>query len=169
MLFFVAAILCLLLPATSVAQTDGQSNSSTAAQASEKRTEGEVSNVVEELSQEIESPFCPGKTLAMCPSGGAAKVRRDIQRKAEKGMSKEEIKEAILEEHGEEFRLREPPTKDHYPLIAAVAFALLICIGAVVYLSRRGGDDTDDDGPEDGDLSDEDELYLEELRSQYQE
>ncbi|MGM0556459.1 MAG: hypothetical protein ACQEVA_08800, partial [Myxococcota bacterium] len=30
-----------------------------------KRSEGEVSKMTQEVSQEIYSPYCPGKTLAM--------------------------------------------------------------------------------------------------------
>lgn len=133
------------------------------------RTDGEVSNVVQELSQEIESPYCPGKTLAMCPSGGAAKVRRDIQSMADRGMSKPEIKQAILEEHGDEFELREPPAEDHYPLIALIVVALMICIGAVIYFARRGDDSDADDEFDDEDWSEEDDIYLQEIRERYQE
>lgn len=133
------------------------------------RTDGEVSNVVQELSQEIESPYCPGKTLAMCPSGGAAKVRRDIQSMAEQGMSRPEIKQSILEEHGDEFKLREPPAEDHYPLIALIVVALIICIGAVIYFARHDDDSDADDEFDDEDWSEEDDIYLQEIRERYQE
>lgn len=134
-----------------------------------QRSPGEVSNVVEELSQEIYSPYCPGKTLAMCPSGGASKVRQDIQALARDGMAKEEIKQTILEEHGEEFRLHEPPTEDNYPLIAIIIVGLIVCITAVVIFARSR--DSEEAGAviADADFSEEDEIYLEEIRSRYEE
>ncbi len=133
-------------------------------------TEGEISNIVQELSQEIESPYCPGKTLAMCPSGGAADVRRDIQQMADRGMSREEIKRELLAQYGDELRLREPPARDHYPLIALIVVGLVVCIGAVAYFARRD-DEADTDPPPDPDdeeWSDEDDIYLREIRDQYE-
>lgn len=158
------------LPATLGAQEEGGFSKEKAKSSKEAvREPGEVSNIVEELSEEIYSPYCPGKTLAMCPSGGAAEVRRDIQEMAEHGVPKEEIKERVIEEHGEEYRLKEPPAEDNYPLAGMIAAALLVCIVAVVVFVRSGGGSSDDsdEPPEPEDLSEEDEIYLEELRSHY--
>jgi cytochrome c-type biogenesis protein CcmH/NrfF len=132
------------------------------------RSPGEVSDIVGELSREIQSPYCPGKTLEMCPSGGASEIRRDIQKMARRGVPKQEIEDRIIEEHGEEYRLEEPPAEDHYPLIALIVAALLVCIVAI-YLFTRSQEAPREatDGPDPNDLSDEEEIYLEELRSQY--
>lgn len=162
-------LVCLVaassLPATAVAQTGREAASSRTT-----RSPGEVSNVVQELSQEIESPYCPGKTLAMCPSSGAADVRRDIQEMARHGQSKAEIKQTILDEYGEKFRLREPPAKDNYPLLGLVAVGLLICIAAVYLLTGRDADGDDEEGElDESELSDEEQVYLDEVRSQYRE
>ena len=75
------------------------------------RDSGEVSKVTQEVSKEIYSPFCPGKTLAMCPSGGASEVRQEIQVLAKEGLEKQDIKEAIIDKYGEEFRMVEPPAE----------------------------------------------------------
>jgi cytochrome c-type biogenesis protein CcmH/NrfF len=162
----IVGIVMLTAGSTALAQTDGKAQT--------KRNPGEVSNVVEELSQEIYSPYCPGKTLAMCPSGGAAKVRREIQDMAEEGMTKQQIKDQVIEEHGEEFRYEKPPAKDNYPLLGMIIAGLLLCGFAVWWFTRRREEDaseTDDpEGPvpdDDEDLSDEDEMYLDEIRSQY--
>ncbi len=133
------------------------------------RTPGEVSNIVHELSQEILSPYCPGKTIEMCPSGGAAEVRREIQKLARQGKSKAAIKEAILDTYGEKYRIQEPPREDHYPLVAAIVGGLVLCMLAVFLLSR-GRDDSDDSSPDDpsmDDLDDDDEVYLEAIRREY--
>ena len=84
----VIALLSLMcaLPDVSLAQTA----------ATGSRSQGEVSTISMQLSDEIYSPFCPGKTLSMCPSPNAAKVRRDIQRMAREGMSKDEIKQEFV-------------------------------------------------------------------------
>ena len=166
LVLLLTVMLTLTTGPTALAQTDGK--------AQPKRNPGEVSNVVEELSQEIYSPYCPGKTLAMCPSGGAAKVRREIQDMAEGGLTKQQIKEKVLEEHGEEFRFKKPPAKDNYPLLGLIIVGLLLCGFAVWWFTRRREEDATSTGETDGpvpddaeDLSDEDEIYLDEIRSQY--
>jgi len=167
-----ALVIAALSPVAPSAQEgaseESATESATAPAEPSARSPGEVSNVVEELSQTIYSPYCPGKTLAMCPSGGAAEVRRDIQEMARRGLPEDEIRERVIEEHGEEYRLNEPPTEDNYPLVGVIVAALLVCIVAVLVFSRAGGSSGGDDpDPAEGDLSEEDELYLRELRSQY--
>lgn len=130
------------------------------------RSPGEVSNVVQMLSERIESPFCPGKTLSMCPSGSAAEVRRDIQRMARRGDSPEKIEQAIIDKYGEEYRLEPPPERDNYALLGLVAAGFIACIGAVGwFVRRRDGDDGDAEDDEEWD--ERDEVYLEDLRDQY--
>ena len=139
-----------------------------------------------QLSDEIYSPFCPGKTLSMCPSPNAAKVRRDIQRMAREGKSKDEIKKEVLAVYGEEFRIVEPPPQDNVMLLLAIVLGLVIAISAVVFLTRRrntaGGSsdapkkestsadvDADVDENSDGaeeDLDDDERAYLDDLREE---
>lgn len=140
------------------------------------KAEGEVSRLTMELSDEIYSPFCPGKSLSMCPSPNAAKVRRDIQQLAKEGKDKEAIKQVILETYGEEFRIVEPPAQDNMGLLAALAIGLLAAAVAVVLLSRglksRGeGLSAKTPSGEDGvneevaeALTEEERSYLKELR-----
>jgi cytochrome c-type biogenesis protein CcmH/NrfF len=109
------------------------------------RSPGEVSQITTELSHSVYSPFCPGKTLAMCPSGGAADVRRDIQQMAAKGMEKVQIKEEIyhnyreryVEVYGEDFRITEPPSSDEAILLAALIAGLGLALIAIVVFWRR--------------------------------
>jgi|GEM_PF-894554 cytochrome c-type biogenesis protein CcmH/NrfF len=170
----VIALLSLMcaLPDASLAQTA----------ATGSRSQGEVSTISMQLSDEIYSPFCPGKTLSMCPSPNAAKVRRDIQRMAREGMSKDEIKQEVLNVYGEEFRIVEPPAQDNALLLAAILAGLAIAISAVVFLTRRrnaASADTEGGALRDGDASgkdkggvedeslDDDELaYLEDIRDE---
>ncbi len=138
-----------------------------------QRSDGEVSKVTQEVSQEIYSPYCPGKTLAMCPSGGASKVRQDIQDLARNGMSKPEIKDAIVAQYGEEFRMRQPETRDNMTLFVMLAGALGLALLALYFLvsrSKKGGADragAPSDPPLDEQLSNDEEAYLEEVRSEY--
>lgn len=135
-----------------------------------KRSPGEVSKITQELSQEIYSPFCPGKTLAMCPSGGASEVRQHIQEMARRGLDKQAIKDDVIDTYGEEFRMVEPPAQDNYALLIVLVAALALCIVAIYFFAKRrraNGADGDENGDEDRELSDDEQVYLEELRGEY--
>lgn len=137
-------------------------------------SQGTVSRITVEVSNEIYSPFCPGKTLMMCPSPNAAKVRRDIQDMVREGKDKETIKNTIVATYGEEFRVVEPPKQDNVGLFVALAVGLLLAIAAVLFLSRRkrndpspslGATTAPSEAPKQDDLSDEERQYLKDLQS----
>ena len=141
----------------------------------QQRDAGEVSRLSTEVSNEIYSPFCPGKTLMMCPSPKAAAVRRDIQQMAKEGKEKSEIKQAILDTHGEEFRIVEPPIQDNVFLLSLIILGFILAIVAIFVLSRKLSvatrpDPTDTakapSTPTDDDLSDEERAYLEHIREE---
>jgi len=141
--------------------------------AQDKKTDdqGHISRITVEVSNEVFSPFCPGKTLAMCTSPNAAKVRRDIQEMATKGQNKEEIKQEIIATYGEEFRLTEPPATDNFGLLIGIGIALLIALGLIFTLSRNKsagskGPSVREDDEDKEELSDEERAYLDELRSE---
>lgn len=136
------------------------------------KADGRVSQITQEVSQEIYSPFCPGKTLAMCPSPAAADVRRDIQDMAAEGLNKKQIKERVIAEYGEEFRLEEPPISDDIGLLVLIAVGLLGAGGAVFVFSRRNPDKPPARAKSPGsepskDAGESEDPYLDELRSQY--
>lgn len=142
------------------------------ASAEQARSAGEVSKLTQELSQEIYSPYCPGKTLAMCPSGGASKVRQDIQEMASQGLSKQKIKDRVVEEYGEEFRMTPPERGDNITLFILLAAALAVALSVLyVLVRRRSEDSTESTGPLDApleeQLSAEDARYLEDVRREY--
>lgn len=164
-----ALFLTLLLAAPALAQDGAPAGDST-------RDPGEVSKITSEVSQEVYSPFCPGKTLAMCPSGGASEVRQEIQNLARDGKSKAEIKDAIVDKYGEEYRMVEPPSQDNYTLLGILAGAFVLCIFAIWFLAGRGRGRRDELSTEPGtqspppaeeDLSDEEKEYLEQVRGEY--
>lgn len=140
------------------------------------RSVDEVSRMTREISQEVLSPYCPGKTLAMCPSGQAGDVRREIQTMAGTGMEKEDIKEVLIGRFGEEFRMNDAPAEDNYKLFGAIVVGFGLSLTAITMMARRkrpgaesGRDDNQDDVDfDEGESSSVDDMYLEELRSEYQ-
>ncbi len=127
-----------------------------------------AARLANEVAHNILSPFCPGKTLAMCPSPAAGEVRMKIQDMAAAGMDEQQIKDAVIEEHGEEFRIVEPPWIDNLGLLGVLGAGLGLALLAVVIISRRRAttpDSTSSDAPPKE--PDADDPYLAELRKQY--
>jgi|SRR5690554_128669 len=135
------------------------------------RTPGEASTLSQQIGQEIYSPFCPGKTLEMCPSGQASEVRQDIQDMALKGVPKQEIIDTIVGDIGEKYRVVAPPAEDDYMLLGILFAAFLLCLVAIYFFGWRGrkngGLEPDEEAMVAEGLSEEDRLYLEELRGEY--
>jgi cytochrome c-type biogenesis protein CcmH/NrfF len=55
----------------------------------------EQSRAAYSLSRELMSPFCPGRTLADCPSPSASAVREEIREKINAGVSIAEIRDEM--------------------------------------------------------------------------
>ncbi|MEM1347265.1 MAG: cytochrome c-type biogenesis protein CcmH [Myxococcota bacterium] len=157
--FFGAALIALMCVATLP----------TSAFAQKAPNPGEVSRVTNDVSNEVLSPFCPGKTLKMCTSPNAAEVRRLVQDMAREGKSKEDIKQDILEQFGDEFELKEPPASDNRNLFLALSLSLVFAIAVVALLSNsskksalsEANASTNEDEEE---MSEEDRAYLDQLR-----
>lgn len=129
--------------------------------------EGHVSRITHEVSNEIYSPFCPGKTLAMCPSPNAAEVRMQIQNMATEGLESEEIKEKIVTQYGEEFRLVDPPLVDNVGLLGILLVGAILA-GLLVrsWSTRRSDEAAVDAGPAREETKPDD-GYVSELRDIY--
>ena len=63
-----------------------------------------------ELRHDLMSPFCPGRTLASCPSPQAAELAQWIVVQEAGGASREQVIEMLIERYGEEI-LGAPPAK----------------------------------------------------------
>jgi cytochrome c-type biogenesis protein CcmH/NrfF len=50
-----------------------------------------------ELSHDLMSPYCPGRTIASCPSPQARKLEAHILEQAEAGKSREQIETTLVE------------------------------------------------------------------------
>jgi cytochrome c-type biogenesis protein CcmH/NrfF len=181
MLFATTSVLTLLMVTPALAQQKQPAQQAKPAQSVQQAQEthgvvdrdpGQVSQLTHQISLEIYSPFCPGKTLAMCPSGGASDVRQEIQVLAREGKDKQQIKNAIIDKYGEEFRLIEPPAQDNYALLGVLGGAFMLCLFAIwFFAARRKADAPSEDdeasAPPEADMSDEEQAYLEEIRGEY--
>lgn len=92
-----------------------------------------------ELSDELMSPYCPGRALSECPSSAAEELRLWIIQQENSGMSRESVESALLTRYGD--ILLQTPKAEGVGLIAYVVpgglFVVIGLVGLVFILRRR--------------------------------
>ena len=63
---------------------------------------GDPELILQELSNELMSPYCPGRTISACPSPNARKLEDHILAEAQGGKSREEIEAELVGRFGSE-------------------------------------------------------------------
>jgi len=87
------------------------------------------------IARQTMSPFCPGRTLADCPSNYATEWRRDIRGMVAKGMNSDEIQRELSTRAGDD--LSGIPHRDvSYALPFAIGAAALVLL-VVVFARLR--------------------------------
>lgn len=90
-----------------------------------------------ELYRLVMSPFCPGLTLADCPSPNAFEMRRDIEARLKKGESKDAIVDELLTEYGAKI-LADPSDTPIGSVVWGVPIALsIMAAGGLAFFLRR--------------------------------
>ncbi|MCO6431057.1 MAG: cytochrome c-type biogenesis protein CcmH [Deltaproteobacteria bacterium] len=85
------------------------------------------------IARTVMSPFCPGRTLADCPSSTASQLRAKLREMLAQGRSEQEVQDFLLATYGEE--IRAAPKKEGFGLLAWVMPAAFLLLGLfVMYL-----------------------------------
>ena len=109
--------------------------------------------LLSELSGDLMSPFCPGRTIASCPSKAARKLEERILDEAKSGKSREQIEQSLVSEYGPEIiGYRPPPSLMVATVVGGgLALSLLIALGRKwVRKSRPVGSTSSTAGPRAG-------------------
>ena len=88
---------------------------------------------------DLMSPYCPGRTLADCPSGDAAELRAWIGAQEEAGRSREDVEAQLYRMYGDV--LRSAPRAQGWGLLAYATPALALAAGGALlffFLRRQG-------------------------------
>jgi cytochrome c-type biogenesis protein CcmH/NrfF len=94
----------------------------------ERRAAEEASRRVNRLSDQLKSPFCPGKTLLTCTSYQAFKLRKEMTQMIAEGKSDPEILAALRDSFGDDI---ENPIQPWYTAIVPI---LPFVFGALIAL-----------------------------------
>ncbi len=123
-------------PATEapVAAAPGADVPATAAPAADPAVAAEASR----MFRTVMSPFCPGLTLADCPSGYAIELREEVEGRLVAGESTQAVLDDLVGRYGQEILADPTGTPMGNVVIAVpVAASLLAAIGVALYLRRR--------------------------------
>lgn len=99
-----------------------------------------------DLAGDLMSPFCPGRTVASCPSPQATELIQWIAMQEAAGATREEVVAMLVAKHGEEI-LGAPPAKGItlwayvFPVLGFVAFGgiAVLVLRRIVSPAARGG------------------------------
>jgi cytochrome c-type biogenesis protein CcmH/NrfF len=95
-----------------------------------------------EIAQRTMSPFCPGRTLADCPSGKATEWRQDIRAMLAQGKSPAEIQQVLSDRAGT--NLTGAPTSSiGWALPAGLCLGAVAILGLVLVRFRRKDENPD--------------------------
>jgi len=89
-----------------------------------------------DLSHDLMSPFCPGRTLATCPSPQASELVQWIVMQEAAGASREQVVEMLIERFGEEI-LGAPPAEGITLWAYVFPVAGFLVGGGLVFLVLR--------------------------------
>lgn len=123
-----AALACsmaLLVPAIGAVAAAAAESAATAASGSPDAPEPE--GWAYDLADELMSPFCPGRTLAECPSPQAADLRMWLVTQEAAGASREEVEAILYDRFGDV--IRPTPRPEGWGLTAYVIPVLAFLAG----------------------------------------
>ena len=120
------ALACLLFMVISLALSPARAETSSS-----------VPKWAYDLAHEIMSPYCPGRTLAECPSPQAAELRIWIHTQAAAGATPDEVREMLYDRFGD--IVRGTPRPEGWGLSAYLVPIFFFVLGgpAVVWIIRR--------------------------------
>ncbi len=101
---------------------------------------------VRRLSDELHSPFCPGKTLMTCTSYQAFELRKEMLRMVQEGKSDGEIVELLKTRYGAQ--VANPPQPWYTALVPFLPYIFLAAVIFYVFRRwRRAGTETAAEAP----------------------
>lgn len=90
-------------------------------------------SLAQDIAAEMPSPYCPGRSIASCPSAPARELEDDILTLAKEGKDREQIEAILVERFGEEKMGKAHQTE----IIVALAVTAVIALTAIIVMARK--------------------------------
>ena len=123
-----------LIPIAVLCNTTNAQEASTTINASiPQHVSLQISQKVNDLSDIIMSPFCPGRTLSACPSNDARLLKEQLLKWFSEGLSETQIKQRLVNIYGEE--VLSLPTLHGFGIFAWLVPLLFVISGGLFIFS----------------------------------
>jgi cytochrome c-type biogenesis protein CcmH/NrfF len=93
----------------------------------------QAESLAQDIAAEMPSPYCPGRSIASCPSGYARELEDDILGLAKQGKDRDEIESILVQRFGQEKMGKAQQTE----VVIAIVIAAIIGLVAIVFAARK--------------------------------
>jgi cytochrome c-type biogenesis protein CcmH/NrfF len=93
----------------------------------------QAESLARDIAAEMPSPYCPGRSIASCPSEPARELEDDILTLAKQGKDRDEIESILVERFGEEKMGKAQQTE----ILVAIVLSAVLALVAIVMLARK--------------------------------
>lgn len=98
-----------------------------------KAVDREAEELLSTLSTDLMSPFCPGRTIASCPSSQARKLEERILAEAKSGKTRDQIEQALVADYGQDIIGYRPPPE----LMITTVVGGMLALSLIIIVGRR--------------------------------
>lgn len=93
----------------------------------------QAESLTRDIAAEMPSPYCPGRSIASCPTEAARELEDDILTLAKQGKDREQIEAVLVDRFGEE----KMGKAQESVLLVAIILGAVLALGAIVYMARK--------------------------------
>ena len=93
----------------------------------------QAESLARDIAAEMPSPYCPGRSIASCPSEPARELEDDILSLAKEGKDREQIEAILVERFGEE----KMGKAQQGEIIVAIVVTAVLALIAIVMMARK--------------------------------
>jgi cytochrome c-type biogenesis protein CcmH/NrfF len=93
----------------------------------------QAESLTRDIAAEMPSPYCPGRSIASCPTEAARELEDDILGLAKQGKDREQIEAVLVNRFGEE----KMGKAQENVLLVAIILGAVLALGAIVLMARK--------------------------------
>jgi cytochrome c-type biogenesis protein CcmH/NrfF len=93
----------------------------------------QAESLARDIAGEMPSPYCPGRSIASCPSEYARELEDDILDLAKQGQGREQIEAVLVERFGEE----KMGSAAQGEIVMTIVLAALVALAVILYSARK--------------------------------
>lgn len=93
----------------------------------------EAEGLARDIAAEMPSPYCPGRSIASCPSEAARELEDDIIGLARQGKDREQIESILVDRFGEE----KMGSAQQGEILLTIILGAALALGLIIYAARK--------------------------------